>query len=150
MRPENQEKRRREIEEAAYAVLAEKGFKATSMLAIAKRASASNETLYRWYGSKSDLFSALVEKNAADVRRHLEAAMAEDGDAMEALRGLGPLLLQLVTGDRAIALNRAAAGDAAESGLLGKAIARSGKAQVMPLIAPDHRAGLRERAADMQ
>lgn len=44
--------RRERIEETAYAVLKESGYKAASLLAIARRASVSNETLYNWYGNK--------------------------------------------------------------------------------------------------
>ncbi|WP_404927319.1 TetR/AcrR family transcriptional regulator [Mesorhizobium sp. ORM16] len=56
--------RRERIEEAAYAVLRETGYKSASLLAIAKRASASNETLYNWYGNKQTLFRSLIEANA--------------------------------------------------------------------------------------
>lgn len=135
MRDEKQEARRREIEAAAYEALKEQGYKATSMLAIAKRASASNETLYRWYGSKSALFASLVETNAHEVSELLRREAAEGGAPLEILRAAGPLLLRLVTGDRAVMLNRAAVGDVYETATLGKAIAARGKEAVLPLLA---------------
>ena len=81
MKQENQEKRRRQIEAAAYDVLRQKGYRATSMLAIAKEAGASNETLYKWYGNKQNLFQALVIANAQDVVDHLDRSIAESTGA---------------------------------------------------------------------
>ncbi|MVA97278.1 TetR family transcriptional regulator [Nitratireductor sp. CAU 1489] len=134
MRTERQEARQREIEAAAYEVLAEKGYKATSMLAVAKWAAASNETLYRWYGSKQALFAALVEANARAVRKRLSRSLEDGDDALATLGRIGPLLVELVAGDRAVALNRAAVGDVDETATLGPTIAASGRAAVVPLL----------------
>lgn len=134
MRPDKQAARRREIEIAAYAVLAEKGYRGASMLAIARRAGASNETLYRWYGTKQGLFRALVEENARTVGDQLRAALDRARDPLDTLAGLGPELLALLLGDRAVALNRAAAADADDTGSLGQALREAGRDSVMPLI----------------
>jgi AcrR family transcriptional regulator len=133
MRDENRSLRQDQIERAAYAVLDEKGYAGASMLAIAKAARASNETLYNWYGDKTGLFSALVRRNAAEVKALLEDQIAAGGDAIETLERVGPLLLRLVTSDRAVALNRAAAAD--PTGDLGRTIAAEGRETVAPLIA---------------
>lgn len=130
-----QQERRERIEEAAYAVLNEAGYKGASLLTIAKRASASNETLYRWYGSKPALFGALIEENARQSKRRLEEALRLGQDPIETLAALGPVLLAMVTGERAVALNRAAAGDAKDTGTLGPAIARLGRDMIAPLVA---------------
>jgi AcrR family transcriptional regulator len=122
------------IEKAAYEILAEKGYKAASMLSIAKRASASNETLYRWYKNKQSLFCSLVKENARETKELLEHSIAADTDPLETLQKIGPVLLKLVTGKKAIALNRAAAGDVFDTGTLGKVIASAGKETVAPLI----------------
>lgn len=131
-----QDQRRAAIEASAYALLAEKGYKATSMLAIARRAAASNETLYKWYGNKQALFASLVEANARNVT-HILTAKLEDGsgkDALSVIALIGPLLLSLVTSERAVALNRAAAGDVHDTATLGKIIAESGRNHVLPLV----------------
>jgi len=135
MRAEKQEARRREIERAAYEVLAEKGYEAASMLAIAKRAGASNETLYNWYGNKQTLFRSLVQANAQQVADLLRDSIASGRDPLDTLARLGPLLLRLLVSEKAIALNRAAVADAAGSGLLGQALAEAGRDTVAPLIA---------------
>jgi len=126
--------REHRIAEAAYELLAENGYKATSMLNIAKRAKASNETLYRWYGNKQGLFKGLVETNAARVAELLEAALEDGKDPTQTLTQAGPLLVELVTSQKAIALNRAAAADADETGLLGQALAQAGRDRIAPLL----------------
>ena len=85
MRYENRSIRQDQIEQAAYTVLDAKGYGGASMLAIAKAAKASNETLYNWYGDKTGLFAALVRRNAAEVKALLEAQIAAGGDAVETL-----------------------------------------------------------------
>ncbi|WP_372886553.1 TetR/AcrR family transcriptional regulator [Shimia sp.] len=131
MRDDAKATRQDQIEQAAYEVLEEKGFGGTSMLAIARRARASNETLYNWYGDKTGLFRALVARNAEEVKTLL-AAQASGKDAMASLGAMGPVLLHMLTGPRAVALNRAAAAD--PSGTLGRAIAAEGRNTVAPLI----------------
>jgi len=133
VKSDKREKRQQQIEAAAYEVLEQKGFAGASMLAIARAARASNETLYRWYGDKIGLFSALVEGNAAEVRQMLEAGLDTQTDPMQVLEDFAPALLTLLLGDRAIALNRAAAADG--TGALGQAITRSGREAIALLIA---------------
>lgn len=129
-----QAERRARIEQAAYEVLGEVGYNSASLLAIAKRASVSNETLYRWYANKQGLFRSLVESNAREAARIIDAALEDNGDPLEALARLGPVLLALVTGDRAVILNRAAAGDVSDTGTLGKAIAELGRDSIQPRL----------------
>lgn len=132
MNDEKRQKRQDQIEEAAYALLAEKGYAGTSMLSIAKRAKCSNETLYSWFGDKTGLIRALVARNAADVKTTLEAALAEDRPTLKTLDAFGPMLLDLLLSDRPVALNRAAAAD--PSGELGAALSEAGRETVFPLL----------------
>lgn len=132
MKDHSRADRQQQIEEAAYALLEQKGYAGTSMQGIARLARASNETLYSWYGDKQGLFRALVIRNAAEVRAQLEADLAAARPPRDTLHALGPRLLMLLLGDRAVALNRAAAAD--PSGELGALIAQSGRDSVMPLI----------------
>lgn len=122
------------IKEAAFEVLAEKGYKAASMLEIARRAKASNETLYKWFGNKQALFATLVEDNAREARDILQAALEKGDDPLETLGHLGPVLLGIVTGEKAVALNRAAAGDVFETATLGATIAEHGRQAILPLL----------------
>lgn len=133
--PGRREARRQAIEDAAYAVLAKEGYKAASMLAIAREAKASNETLYRWYGNKQGLFGSLVERNAETAREMLDAALSSKDTPLLVLETLGPVLLRLVTSERAVALNRAAAGDVHDTATLGAALAAGGRQALKPRIA---------------
>lgn len=130
MRDEARAARAKEIEAAAYRVLEENGHEGLSMQAVARAAKASNETLYRWYGDKTGLFEALIAGNTDLVRAALE--QAQDGPALDVLARVGPVLLGMLLGPRAVALNRAAAAD--PSGTLGRALGRAGRETVAPWI----------------
>jgi len=133
MRDENKAARKDRIEAAALELLAQKGYLATSMLSVAKRAKASNETLYNWYGNKQGLFRSLVEANAGEVKSLLENDLAQERPPEATLKALGPLLLGLLISHKAITLNRAAAAD--PSGELARELTPAGRGTVAPLIA---------------
>ncbi|WDR06049.1 TetR/AcrR family transcriptional regulator [Devosia rhodophyticola] len=132
MRAQTRSQRQEEIEIAAYKLLEKSGYAGTSMQGIARMAKASNETLYNWYGDKQGLFKALVTRNAAEVKALLEQELSTERNALAILGQLGPKLLGLLLGERAIALNRAAAADA--SGELGAALGEAGRDAVLPLL----------------
>lgn len=126
---DRRQQREAEIAAAAYRLLDEVGLAGTTVTAVARAARASNETLYRWYGDRTGLFAALVRRNADQIG----AALADDArPGLDGLATLGPALLTMVTGRRAVALNRAAANDA--SGQLGAELARGGRDKIRPLI----------------
>ena len=132
MREKRRSLRQQKIEAAAYEVLEANGYGGTSMRGIAKQAHASNETLYNWYGDKQGLFRALVTRNAEEVKTHLEVELQTDKHALSILETLGPKLLKLLTSDRAVALNRAAAAD--RSGELGTTLSKAGREAIVPLL----------------
>jgi AcrR family transcriptional regulator len=104
---------------------------AAQMQAVAREAKASMETLYRWYGDKTGLYAALVADNAVQIEAALIEAMAADPVAM--LEDIGERLFDMVTSERAVALNRAAAAD--PSGVLGAAFSQRGRARIVPHLA---------------
>jgi AcrR family transcriptional regulator len=122
MSAEKQAIRQAEIEAAAFEVLAERGYRRASMLEIAKRAGASNQTLYSWYGDKQSLFERLIERNGQSVVEVLSAEIEDDADLVDVLRRLGTALLAFTTGEKAIIVNRAAVADATETGRLAVSI----------------------------
>lgn len=133
MKQDARSRRRTEIEDVAFDLIEANGFAGTSMLAVAKAAKASNETLYNWYGDKAGLFSALVARNAATVKEALEAEVSAGAPPLDTLRRIGPRLLAMLLSPRAIALNRAAAAD--ETGTLGRALNEAGRQSVGPALA---------------
>ena len=132
MRAEARERRKAAIEAAAIELLLDQGYDNLSMLAVAKKAKASNETLYRWYGDKTGLFSALVDRNAENIRRSLRECIENTPSPTQALRNFGRRLLGVLSNPAAIALNRAAAADT--TGTLGTALAQSGRDAIRPLV----------------
>ncbi|MEP5728723.1 MAG: TetR/AcrR family transcriptional regulator [Sulfitobacter sp.] len=132
MRSDKRNARKAEIEKVAYELFAKNGFEGTSMLAVAKGAKASNETMYRWYGDKKGLFESMVRGNAAEVRDVLEKAVVAQVGALAALQVVAPVLLGILLGEKAILLNRAAASD--PTGALGALLSRGGREDVLPMI----------------
>lgn len=128
------EDRRTQIETAAFELLREKGYRSTSMLQIAKRASASNQTLYSWYGNKQNLFQNLIEENGREVRMLLKETLGKEKNPLQVLRELGTLLLQFTTTEKAIIINRAAITEATEGGILAETIDRVARQEMVVMI----------------
>lgn len=124
------ETRRRAVLEVAGRVLIEKGYAPTSMLQIAKAARASNETLYKWWPNKQALFADLVTENARLVVDAMRAAAEADITPWAVLERIAPVLLRMLTGPLAIALNRAAAADSTGTRTLGPLLASEGRDRV--------------------
>jgi AcrR family transcriptional regulator len=102
--------RRDAVLAAALAELVDRGYEGASMLGIARRARASKETLYAWFGNKEGLFVALVRQQSLATNQQIEAALGGDdgGDPAATLTAVARGLLQLLVGDASLALNRAA------------------------------------------
>jgi AcrR family transcriptional regulator len=104
--------RRDAVLRAALAELVDRGYEGASMLGIARRARASKETLYAWFGSKEGLFVALVRRQSLETNQRVEAALGagdgSGGDLAATLTAVARGLLHLLVGDASLALNRAA------------------------------------------
>jgi AcrR family transcriptional regulator len=72
------EARRREILDAAFVEFSTKGYAGASMAAIARRASASKETLYAWFESKETLFNTLFASRLDGMTSRTAAAAERD------------------------------------------------------------------------
>ena len=102
------EARKAAVLDATLAELVEKGYDAVTMLGVASRAGTSKESLYTWFGNRDGLFAALIERNADQSAERVQAALDGDGDPVETLTGYCIGLLNLLSSDVSIALNRAA------------------------------------------
>lgn len=131
MRSESKELRRREIVEHAFAMLAQDGYAAFSMQALAKVSKSSKETLYGWFGGKAGLYEAMVAENAAT----LVLPSAEAADGVSELSRFGADLLTVLLGERAVLLNRVAAAEAGSETTLGEFLSAKGRSHVMPKLA---------------
>ena len=100
--------RQQDVLNSVLRLLAEDGEKLT-MTAVARRASCSKETLYKWFGDRDGLLAATVRWQASAVRarsydrHHLDAMALQDS-----LESFGANWLRVISSDTSIALNRVA------------------------------------------
>ncbi len=100
------EKRRREIAAVAERVFFETGFAETTMQAIAARAGASKETLYRHFGSKEELFAEIVSERAKTWLENLDEKFSTPGSVAEVLHTIGMKMLESILEEDAVSLCR--------------------------------------------
>lgn len=100
------------------------------MLSIARRAGASKETLYSWFGSREGLFSAMIVANADSTAQRVADALDGDDPPRDTLEAFGAGLLRLLTDQRSLALNRAAM----TNPVLASELLASGRHRVGPIV----------------
>jgi AcrR family transcriptional regulator len=104
--------RQQAVLDAVLSLMVEEGDQLT-MTAVARRASCSKETLYKWFGDRDGLLTATVRWQASKVRagsydrEHLDAAALRDS-----LERFGANWLSVISSRTSIALNRVAVGHA--------------------------------------
>lgn len=100
--------RQGEVLDAVLALLVE-GADALTMNAVARRASCSKETLYKWFGDRDGLLTATVRWQASKVRagnydrQHLDAEALRDS-----LERFAANWLTVISSQTSVALNRVA------------------------------------------
>ncbi|MGF7149227.1 AcrR family transcriptional regulator [Sphingomonas zeicaulis] len=114
-RPNRREARRQGRHDAIVAVASrsflEKGYAGTSMSAVAAEVGGSKATLWNYFPSKEDLFSAVIDRAASDFRARLSALLEPGGDLETSLRSFAASFLEKVTSPQAIALHRLVVGE---------------------------------------
>jgi len=101
---------------AAFAVLCERGYAATSTREIAARARVSKRELYSEFGSKDGIFGALIAARAARMRQPLAlAAVADRAGLTATLRGFGRAFLGELCDPGVVSMFRLAASAAEQS-----------------------------------
>lgn len=134
MKTAARDRRREEIMDIAVEIFSEKGYRDASMLDVARRASASKETLYAWFGDKQGLLKALIERNAQAVRAVLTPHLDGDVPPERLLFEFGRALLALLLGESAVTINRAAISEAKSDPALAQMLARAGRQSVLPVF----------------
>lgn len=119
-----------------------------SVAAVARAASCSKETLYKWFGDRDGLLTATVRWQASKVRMPTLPQDKLTRDSLEsALTGFATSWLTVLTGDLSIALNRAAVAHAGSGkSRLGAIVLTNGPFAMRQRLAPLFEAG---RAADL-
>jgi len=119
-----------------------------SMASVAKRASCSKETLYRWYGDRDGLLTATVQWQASKV---VMPKLDDDNLSLEAfsdtLNEFATSWLTVLTSDVSIALNRLAVAHAGNNkSSLGQIVLENGpyamRTRLLPIFLKGQKSGL--------
>jgi AcrR family transcriptional regulator len=140
--------RQNAVLEQALQLLVDGGEKALTTSGVARAANCSKESLYKWFGDRDGLLSAMIAYQASKVRtferggERLTAASLHDH-----LITFARDLLEVLAGDVSLALNRLAIGQSNRDGSkLGKLLLERGRRQIdrraSALIDAGKRAGL--------
>lgn len=112
------ETRRQAILEAAAQMFQEMGFERTTMAAISERLGYSKATLYSYFSSKEELFSAVVfDATAAEFQASHEALDPTLEDITQALVSYGQRFLTLIYSPQVQAVRRLMVSEASRSDL---------------------------------
>jgi len=104
--------RQEQVLDAVLDLLAAGG-DAVTMSAVARRASCSKETLYKWFGDRDGLLTATVRWQASKVRAGAYDDAKLDTSALQAsLEAFAANWLRVISSRTSIALNRVAVGHA--------------------------------------
>jgi AcrR family transcriptional regulator len=117
--------RRDAILDVAADVFLEDGYAAASMSEIAARLGGSKGTLYNYFKSKEELFSAYVERHCIWHREAVNE-MLEDTDLRNALARFGRTYLALILTDQSLRFFRLIAAEAERSPEVGRIFYESG------------------------
>ncbi len=126
---------------AALDLLVEAGDGLT-MTAVARRASCSKETLYKWFGDRDGLLTATVQWQAAKVRVPLVDRKTLDSVSLRtSIFQFGRDLLATIAGETSVALNRLAITHATEDNGLGAIVLDNGRFTMGKRLKPVLEAG---------
>ena len=139
--------RQQAVLDAVLALLVEGG-DALTMTAVARRASCSKETLYKWYGDRDGLLAATVRWQASKVRAGNWDTQRLDVAALQAsLERFAVNWLEVISSGTSIALNRVAVSHAGSGkSKLGQIVLANGRfaigERLKPLLEAGRTAGL--------
>lgn len=141
--------RQKAVLDAALRLLVEEGDQLT-MTAVARRASCSKETLYKWFGDRDGLLTATVQWQASKVR-----VAPVDGKGLDlasltaSLERFASDWLKVISSDTSIALNRVAVSHAGSGkDNLGAVVLENGRFALAKRLKPVLEAGRRTGLLD--
>ncbi len=140
--------RQNAVLEEALRLLIEGGEKALTTAGVARAANCSKESLYKWFGDRDGLLAAMISHQAAKVRAYEPAGeKLSDEDLRAHLTTFVRDLLDVLSGEVSLALNRLAIGQASrEGGKLGQMMLERGRGPIgkraMALLDAGRRSGL--------
>jgi AcrR family transcriptional regulator len=139
--------RQGEVLDAALRLLVRAGDKLT-MAAVAREASCSKETLYKWFGDRDGLLTATVQWQAAKVRMpQIDKARLDAASLRAGIEQFGHDYLAVLSSETSVALNRIAVSHAgSRASDLGAIVLQNGRrtmgARLKPVLEAGRDAGL--------
>ncbi len=129
--------RQKDVLNAALRLLVEEGDRLT-MTAVARRASCSKETLYKWFGDRDGLLTATVQWQASKVRvAPVDRARIDLKSLTASLEGFASDWLNVISSETSIALNRVAIARAGSDGHgLGAIVLENGRIALARRLKP--------------
>lgn len=121
------------ILEAAKKVFLEVGFGAASMDAIANEAKVSKQTVYNHFGSKEELFAAMV-RDTCDSMTMAFAEAARDGNPENTLRAIAQRFMDTTFSEDKLALHRILMAEVPRFPDLGRIFYQSGPAVIRQFL----------------
>lgn len=124
--------RQRAVLECALELLVAGGERALTTAGLARAASCSKESLYKWFGDRDGLLAAMIAHQASKVRGFSDMGETMDRERFRAhLLGFARDLLEVLAGDVSLALNRLAIGQASrEESPLGRLLVAQGRRRI--------------------
>ncbi|MCU4180692.1 TetR/AcrR family transcriptional regulator C-terminal domain-containing protein [Bosea sp. BH3] len=134
--------RQQAVLDAVLSLMVEKGSGLT-MTAVARRASCSKETLYKWFGDRDGLLTATVQWQASKVRAgNYDRQKLDAGALRESLKRFAANWLEVISSPTSIALNRIGVSQAASrDGNLGSIMLANGRFAIGERLKPVLEAG---------
>lgn len=130
--PPTQQRKRRQVLDAAAGLFMTQGYGATSMDAVSRAAGVSKATLYAYFAGKDELFAAIVGEACT---RHAEASGAGPGedeeDVRAALSAIGRSYLAFLFRDDVMAIYRIVMAEGPRFPELGHAFFQSGPRRII-------------------
>lgn len=126
--------KRDQILDGANTVFSRMGFDAAGMADITREAGVSKGTIYVYFDSKDDLFSALIDRERAHLFRDIAAALDTPGSTVGRLRSYGLTVTRLLCSAPVIEAHRIIIGIAGRKPEIGGAFYEKGARQGMALL----------------
>lgn len=120
------EARREAILDVARDVFVEEGYAAASMSTIAAKLGGSKGTLYNYFSSKEELFSAYVVRHCAWQSDNMFSLLVDDDDIRTVLTNVGHRYLETVMSDFSLGNFRIIMAEAERSPEIGRLFYESG------------------------
>lgn len=131
----DRDERRETILKIAHAAFLEDGYAATSMSSIAAKVGGSKATLYNYFSSKEELFSAVIEERCRDFQEMLYDADLDNQDFRKALTFLGTEAVRWMLRDDSIATYRLITAESGRFPELGRAFYLAGPQKGKEMLA---------------